>query len=135
MCGRLSNTHSLAWDVIRSVNRAQTLNLLSQHKAEMQHRFALFDSRARDRSCAHGDIDLLGEFDGPAMSARTLGRQRQLSDANAQRDLPSSSRSCVGDELRSPSMFNIVASAGITCIRSSSTLPTGAPDWMPLTQP
>jgi uncharacterized protein len=55
------------------VNRAQTLNLLSQHKAGMQHRFALFGSRARDQSCAHSDIDLLVEFDGPATLARYFG--------------------------------------------------------------
>jgi uncharacterized protein len=85
MRGRSSNTRSVASGIIRSVNRAQTLNLLSQHKAEMQHRFAvrrlaLFGSRARDQSRAHSDTDLLVEFDGPATSARYFGLQFFLED-------------------------------------------------------
>jgi uncharacterized protein len=75
----------VAWGIIRPVNRAQTLNLLSLHKAEMQHRFAvrrlaLFGSRARDQSSAHSDIDLLVDFDGPATSARYFGLQFFLED-------------------------------------------------------
>jgi uncharacterized protein len=79
------NTRSLPSGIIRTVNRTQTLDLLSQHKAEMQHRFgvrslALFGSRARDQSRAHSDIDLLVEFDGPATSSRYFGLQFFVED-------------------------------------------------------
>jgi len=75
----------MASGIIRPVNRAQTLDLLSQHKLEMRRRFAvrtlaLFGSRARDQSRAQSDIDLLVEFDGPATSARYFGLQFFLED-------------------------------------------------------
>jgi uncharacterized protein len=67
------------------MNRAKTLTLLSQYKAEMQSRFgvrslALFGSRAREQSHAQSDIDVLVEFDGPATSARYFGLQFFLED-------------------------------------------------------
>jgi len=65
--------------------RAETLDLLSQHKDEMRRRFgvrslALFGSRARDQAKAGSDIDVLVEFDGPATSARYFGLQFFLED-------------------------------------------------------
>jgi uncharacterized protein len=73
------------WGIIRAVDRAKTLLLLSQHKAEMQRRFglrslALFGSRARDQSRPDSDVDLLVEFDGAATSARYFGLQFYLED-------------------------------------------------------
>jgi len=67
------------------MNRAETLDLLSQHKDEMRRRFgvrslALFGSRARDQVKAGSDIDVLVEFDGPATSARYFGLQFFLED-------------------------------------------------------
>lgn len=68
-----------------SMNRTETLALLSQHRPEMQRRFgmrslALFGSRAREQSHVNSDIDLLVEFDGPATSARYFGLQFFLED-------------------------------------------------------
>ena len=67
------------------MNRADTLMLLGQHKAEMQRRFgvlslALFGSHAREQPRAGSDIDILVEFDGPATSARYFGLQFFLED-------------------------------------------------------
>lgn len=70
---------------MRSVDRAETLALLSQHKPELQRRFgvlrlALFGSRAREQSRADSDTDVLVTFDGPANSARYFGVQFYLED-------------------------------------------------------
>lgn len=67
------------------VNRAETLDLLSRHKAELQRRFgvrsiALFGSRAREQTRAGSDVDILVDFDGPATSARYFGVQFYLED-------------------------------------------------------
>lgn len=67
------------------MNRADTMTLLGQHKAEMQRRFgvvrlAVFGSRARDRAQLGSDTDVLVEFDGPASSARYFGLQFYLED-------------------------------------------------------
>ena len=67
------------------MNRAETLDLLSRHKPEMQRRFAvrslaLFGSRARGQAHANSDFDILVEFDGPATSARYFGLQFFLED-------------------------------------------------------
>ena len=67
------------------MNRAETLDLLSQHKDEMRRRFgvrrlALFGSHARDQAKAGSDIDVLVDFDGPATSARYFGLQFFLED-------------------------------------------------------
>lgn len=75
------------------MNRATIMNLLSQHREELQRRFnvkrlALFGSAARDELRDESDIDVLVEFDGPATFdgymdmkfylERLLGRQVDL---------------------------------------------------------
>jgi predicted nucleotidyltransferase len=67
------------------MNRADALALLSDHKAELQRRFAvaslaLFGSYARDAAQPGSDIDLLVAFDGPADSARYFGLLFYLED-------------------------------------------------------
>ena len=71
--------------IIRTMNRADTLALLAQHKPELQRRFgvvrlALFGSRARGRARPDSDADVLVAFDGPATSARYFGVQFYLED-------------------------------------------------------
>lgn len=67
------------------MNRTQTLQLLTQHKKILAHRFgvvrlALFGSVIRDAARAGSDVDVLVEFDGPATSARYFGVQFYLED-------------------------------------------------------
>jgi len=67
------------------MTRAETVALLSRHKAEIQRRFAvhslaLFGSHARDDARPDSDIDILVEFDGAATSARYFGLQFFLED-------------------------------------------------------
>ena len=67
------------------MNRTQTLQLLTQHKQILAHRFgvvrlALFGSVVRDAARAGSDVDVLVEFDGPATSARYFGVQFYLED-------------------------------------------------------
>ena len=67
------------------MDRATTLTLLRQNKAEVQRRFgvvrlALFGSVARDRSLPRSDVDVLVAFDGPADSQRYFGLQFFLED-------------------------------------------------------
>ena len=71
--------------IIRAVNRADTLALLTRHKPELQRRFgvlrlALFGSRARESAREGSDADILVAFDGPASSARYFGVQFYLED-------------------------------------------------------
>lgn len=70
---------------MRTMNRADMLALLMQHKPELQRRYgvarlALFGSRARDNARADSDADVLVAFDGPATSARYFGVQFYLED-------------------------------------------------------
>ena len=70
---------------MRVVNRAETLTLLRQHKAELQRRYgvarlALFGSRAREQARDDSDADVLVAFDGPASSQRYFGLQFYLED-------------------------------------------------------
>jgi predicted nucleotidyltransferase len=67
------------------MDRADTLALLRQHKAELQRRFGvkhlvLFGSLAREQQNDRSDVDLLVSFDGPATSARYFGLQFYLED-------------------------------------------------------
>ena len=67
------------------VNRSLALDLLTQHKPELAHRFgvtalALFGSTARNAAGDASDIDILVSFDGPATSARYFGTQFYLDD-------------------------------------------------------
>jgi predicted nucleotidyltransferase len=67
------------------MNRADTIALLAQHKAELQARFgvvrlALFGSRAREQAREDSDADVLVAFDGPASSAQYFGVQFFLED-------------------------------------------------------
>ena len=67
------------------MNRTQTLQLLTQYKQILAHRFgvvrlALFGSVVRDVARAGSDVDVLVEFDGPATSARYFGVQFYLED-------------------------------------------------------
>ena len=71
--------------IIRSMDRAETLALLSEHKPELQRRFgvvqlALFGSRSREQAPADSDADVLVGFDGPATSARYFGVQFYLEE-------------------------------------------------------
>jgi predicted nucleotidyltransferase len=71
--------------IIRTVNRADTIALLLQHKPELQRRFgvvrlALFGSRAREQARDDGDADILVTLDGPADSARYFSAQFYLED-------------------------------------------------------
>lgn len=68
-----------------TMNRAQALSLLAQHKSELARRFgvsdlALFGSVARDTAQSTSDIDILVSFEGPATSARYFGTQFYLED-------------------------------------------------------
>ncbi len=67
------------------MNRAQTLDLLTQHKLMLAQRFgvtdiALFGSMACDAANADSDIDILVTFDGPATSQRYFGVLFYLED-------------------------------------------------------
>ena len=67
------------------MNRAQTLQLLTQHKPVLIRQFgvtqlAVFGSTARDAAGPGSDIDILVDFDGPATSDRYLGVQFYLED-------------------------------------------------------
>jgi predicted nucleotidyltransferase len=67
------------------MNRAQTLQLLTEHKPVLAQRFgvtqlAVFGSTARDAAGAGSDIDILVAFDGPATSDRYFGVQFYLED-------------------------------------------------------
>ena len=57
------------------MNRNETMALLVPHKPEVHRRFgehslALFGSWARGQTRPSSDVDMLVEFDGPAISAR-----------------------------------------------------------------
>ncbi len=67
------------------MNRAQTLQLLTEHKPVLAQRFcverlALFGSVVRDAAKEGSDVDVLVAFDGPATSARYFGVQFYLED-------------------------------------------------------
>ncbi len=67
------------------MNRAQTLQLLAEHKPVLMQRFnvadlALFGSTARDTAGENSDIDILVAFDGPATTQRYFGVQFYLED-------------------------------------------------------
>lgn len=67
------------------MNRATTLQLLSEHKQVLAQRFgvarlALFGSVVRDAAMEGSDVDVLVAFDGPATSARYFGVQFYLED-------------------------------------------------------
>ena len=67
------------------MDKRLALELLSQHKAELQNRFgvtalALFGSTVRDTASADSDIDILVDFDGPATAKRYFGVQFYLED-------------------------------------------------------
>ena len=67
------------------MDKRLALELLSQHKAELQSRFgvtalALFGSTVRDTASADSDIDILVDFDGPATAKRYFGVQFYLED-------------------------------------------------------
>ena len=70
---------------IKPMKRAQTLQLLTEHKPVLVQRFgvtqlALFGSTARDEAGVGSDIDILVAFDGPATSDRYFGVQFYLED-------------------------------------------------------
>ena len=67
------------------MNRARTLQLLTEHKPVLAQRFgvtqlAVFGSTARDAAGAGSDVDVLVGFDGPATSDRYFGVQFYLED-------------------------------------------------------
>jgi predicted nucleotidyltransferase len=67
------------------MDKRLALELLSQHKAELQSRFgvtdlALFGSTVRDTASVDSDIDVLVDFDGPATAKRYFGVQFYLED-------------------------------------------------------
>ena len=67
------------------MNRAQTLQLLTEHKPVLAQRYgvtelAIFGSTARDMARVDSDIDVLIAFDGPATSDRYFGVQFYLED-------------------------------------------------------
>ena len=67
------------------MNRSQTLQLLTEHKPVLSHRFgvarlALFGSVVRDAAKEGSDVDVLVAFDGPATSERYFGVQFYLED-------------------------------------------------------
>lgn len=67
------------------MDKRRALELLSQHKAELQRRFgvtelALFGSTARDTASVDSDLDVLVDFDGPATAKRYFGVQFYLED-------------------------------------------------------
>ncbi len=70
---------------IKPMKRAQTLQLLTDHKPVLAQRFgitqlAVFGSTARDEAGDGSDIDILVDFDGPATSERYFGVQFYLED-------------------------------------------------------
>ena len=65
--------------------REEILRLLRQHKPAVRERFgvarlSIFGSMARGSAAAASDLDVLGQFDGPATSARFFGLQFWLED-------------------------------------------------------
>lgn len=67
------------------MNRSQILQLLTEHKQMLAHRFgvarlALFGSVVRDAAKEGSDVDVLVAFDGPATSERYFGVQFYLED-------------------------------------------------------
>jgi len=67
------------------MNRAQTVQLLTEHKPFLSSRFgvtqlALFGSTARNSATGASDIDILVDFDGPATSECYFGVQFYLED-------------------------------------------------------
>ncbi len=67
------------------MNRAQTLQLLSDHKTLLMQRFgvadlALFGSTARNAAREDSDVDILVSFNGPATSERYFGVMFYLED-------------------------------------------------------
>ena len=67
------------------MDKRLALELLSQHKAELQSRFgvtdlALFGSTVRDTASVDSDIDVLVDFDWPATAKRYFGVQFYLED-------------------------------------------------------
>ncbi len=67
------------------MNRKETLQLLTKHKAYLTKNFgvvklALFGSTARDTAGAKSDVDILVGFAGPATSTRYFGVQFYLED-------------------------------------------------------
>ena len=67
------------------MNRARTLQLLTEHKPVLAQRFgvtrlAVFGSTARDAAGAGSDVDILVAFDGSATSDRYFGVQFYLED-------------------------------------------------------
>jgi len=67
------------------MNRAQTMQLLTEHKPFLVRLFgvrqlALFGSTARNAATDASDIDILVDFDGPATSECYFGVQFYLED-------------------------------------------------------
>lgn len=67
------------------MDRAQTLQILTEHLPVLMKRFnvtdlALFGSTARDTARENSDIDILVSFDGIATSERYFGVQFYLED-------------------------------------------------------
>ncbi len=67
------------------MNRAEAIQLLSEHKSRLSSRFgvtglALFGSTVRDSATGSSDVDILVNFDGPATSERYFGVQFYLED-------------------------------------------------------
>ena len=67
------------------MNRAQTMQLLTEHKPVLAQRYgvtdlAIFGSTARDMARPDSDIDVLVAFDCPATSDRYFGLQFYLED-------------------------------------------------------
>ena len=67
------------------MNRIRTLQLLSEHKGYLAHRFgvtglALFGSTVRGDAREDSDVDILVGFDGAATSERFFGVQFYLED-------------------------------------------------------
>jgi predicted nucleotidyltransferase len=67
------------------MNRQTALDLLTAHKAHLQHQFgvrslALFGSTARGTAGEGSDVDVLVSFSGPASSEQYFGAQFYLED-------------------------------------------------------
>jgi len=67
------------------MNRRQTVQLLTEHKSYLSSHFgvthlALFGSTVRDTASDNSDVDILVDFDGPAISKRYFGVQFYLED-------------------------------------------------------
>lgn len=67
------------------MNRAQTVQLLTEHKPYLSSHFgvtqlALFGSTVRDTATDNSDVDILVDFDGQATSKRYFGVQFYLED-------------------------------------------------------